>query len=73
MLNPKFVKIAELLHKALCRHNHTDGCGWYYFDWVEPLGCEKKSYYKKAERICKLCEGSDEQKLIEIIEEIGGR
>ena len=23
-------RIAVGLHDILCRHNHTDGCGWYY-------------------------------------------
>ena len=23
-------KMAVALHDMLCRHNHTDGCGWYY-------------------------------------------
>lgn len=25
-------KLAHILHGALCRHNHTDGCSWYYYD-----------------------------------------
>lgn len=27
---PKNKKLAIELHKLFCRHNHTDGCGWYY-------------------------------------------
>lgn len=49
------VNIAELLHKKMCRHNHTDGCGhnhtdgcgWYYDtgDWKE---FSRKEYMDKA-------------------------
>jgi len=30
---PLKYQIAELLHGAMCHHNHTDGCGWYYETW----------------------------------------
>jgi len=23
-------ELAVLLHSKFCRHNHTDGCGWFY-------------------------------------------
>ena len=23
-------KLAELMHDLFCRHNHTDGCSWFY-------------------------------------------
>lgn len=27
-------RLADMLHETLCRHNHTDGCGWgYEKDW----------------------------------------
>jgi hypothetical protein len=28
--------IAEELHRIKCRHNHTDGCSWYYESWENP-------------------------------------
>lgn len=39
--------LAEILHKSLCRHNHTDGCGWYYDDgsWAED---SRQVYLRKA-------------------------
>lgn len=41
-------EVAELLHKATCHHNHTDGCGWLYDDgsWSEQ---SRKQFLRKAE------------------------
>ena len=40
-------ELAERLHKTLCRHNHTDGCDWFYDDgsWTES---SRKNYLRKA-------------------------
>lgn len=51
--NPMYM-IANILHKMDCRHNHTDGCGWFYFDWDKPhpnggLEYSRKEYLDKAE------------------------
>jgi len=46
-------ELATLLHEALCRWNHTDGCGWYYQDnWEDSV---HQRYLKVAEKI--LAEG----------------
>ncbi len=29
-------QIAYELHEKLCRSNHTDRCGWYYKDMLDP-------------------------------------
>lgn len=43
-------EMAEALHEAWCRLNHTDGCGWGYEgnDW---LGHAHRSWHRKAQRI----------------------
>lgn len=40
--------VAEALHGAFCKHNHTDGCGWFYDDgtWNQ---YSRKEYLEKAE------------------------
>ena len=44
-------KLAEKIHKVTCGWNHTDGCGWYYEDWGDKLGNERKRYVEKADRV----------------------
>lgn len=41
---------AEILHENLCKHNHTDGCGWFYDngDWTE---YSRKIYLEMARRL----------------------
>lgn len=49
---PKNQQLAIWLHGELCKHNHTDGCGWFYEvkglidDWS---GHEHKMYLQKAD------------------------
>jgi len=44
-------QVAIVLHDRLCRWNHTDGCGWFYFikngvpTWQEH---SQQDYLKKA-------------------------
>ena len=49
--NPMYM-LANVLHKSDCRHNHTDGCGWFYFSW-EKLTPQGKMEYSKAEYLRK--------------------
>lgn len=51
LLRPNY-RLAELIHGKLCRHNHTDGCGWYYEQW-DGLGDKstRNSYLEKANKI----------------------
>lgn len=45
--------LAIALHEHLCRHNHTDGCGWHYevkdgkHDWT---GGDHIYWFQKAEK-----------------------
>lgn len=43
-------QLALFLHKTLCTHNHTDGCGWYYENdnWD---GEQHKRYLAKAKKM----------------------
>lgn len=44
------IEIAELLHALFCKHNHTDGCGWYYESW-DKVGYSRKKYLEKAQNL----------------------
>ncbi len=48
LLTPAY-RLAEKLHEALCKHNHTDGCEWYYTDWSSPSYARKR-YLSMAEK-----------------------
>ncbi len=53
-LNDEIISIADVLHKKLCTHNHTDMCDWYYGDWSdEDLRYSRKEYYEKAKELRK--------------------
>lgn len=54
--NKEIQKIAEGLHKILCRWNHTDGCDWEYGGWSNPLWSHKK-HYTKARMLFDLYKG----------------
>lgn len=44
---------AEFLHNAVCRHNHTDGCGWYHETWDNLRGefSERRAYLKRVAKL----------------------
>jgi hypothetical protein len=46
-IDPEHKEVAEAVHKKMCHHNHTDGCGWYYDrgDWSNE---DRKVYLQKA-------------------------
>jgi len=48
--NDPDILLAEAMHKTMCRHNHTDGCGWYYCDWENPRE-ERTDYLRRAKII----------------------
>lgn len=48
--------VAEMLHEALCRSNHTDGCGWLYSNWTSP-DAQRMQYRAAAEVLLRLCGG----------------
>ena len=45
--------LAEVLHKQVCKLDHTERCDWYYRDW-KFLGSARKLYIKKAKKILKV-------------------
>jgi hypothetical protein len=51
-------QLAITLHDLLCRHNHADGCGWYYeiskgiHDWA---GSAHGVYMQKALKLRCFC------------------
>ena len=53
-------QLALVMHKKMCRNNHTDGCGWYYevsqgnHNWS---GNEHKLWKDKAKTLLKELEG----------------
>lgn len=58
-------QLAEKLHEALCIHNHTDGCSWYYGSWENiENSYERKRYLGVAERLLKI---TDEETVLKII------
>lgn len=44
------IKLAELLHFKLCRHNHIDQCDWDYGNWKD-LNYSRKEYLNKAVKL----------------------
>jgi hypothetical protein len=46
-------RLADLLHAKFCFWNHTDGCGWYYFD--DFTSSDKKPWVEKADNILRVC------------------
>jgi hypothetical protein len=51
LMQPNY-KLAEIIHGKVCRHNHEDGCGWYYEKW-DGFGknSTRMSYLEKANKI----------------------
>lgn len=52
-------QLAEQLHDRLCRHNHTDGCGWFYeIQGGEPNWAEEAhdKYLAHAWRLTRFCQ-----------------
>ena len=58
-------EMAEALHEAWCRLNHTDGCSWGYEgnNWDESA---HRSWLNKAQRILREFPGIDTQRVLEI-------
>lgn len=65
-------QLATALHKRQCRHNHTDGCGWYYEKWTDRQGkySSKRHWVEKAEKL--LATGKSMEELIEIADLMRG-
>ena len=58
-------KLANILHKKKCKHNHTDGCGWYYESWENPGFC-RKEWLGKAEKLLET--GNTMEQIIRIVD-----
>lgn len=41
--------VADILHSAVCKINHTDGCGYHYEDWKTPRD-SREMWLKRAEK-----------------------
>jgi len=70
-LDKKIIEVAELLHKALCTWNHTDGCSWFYEEW-ENINFKDKyrtkvKYYVKACDIVKIIGYDNAKAIIKIL------
>lgn len=46
-------ELAEAIHAACCRWNHTDQCGWYYESWDKP-GYARKLFLEQARELVRL-------------------
>ena len=46
------------MHEAMCTHNHTDGCGWFYevSNGVHDWGGEHARWLGKAAKIQAFCQ-----------------
>ncbi len=52
--NPAFA-VADAIHKATCRSNHIDQCGYEYESWKEmPTNGTKARYFARAETVLKV-------------------
>ena len=62
--------VAEALHGAFCKHNHTDGCGWYYDDgtWSQ---YSRKEYLEKAEVLLRYYNKDQIFHILKIFKEAG--
>ena len=58
-------EMAEALHEAWCRLNHTDGCGWGY-EGTNWSGHAHASWHSKAQRILMEFPGISTQRALEI-------
>lgn len=56
-------RLAEDLHARMCRHNHADGCDWFYGDWHTPHGpyTARHQYLTKAHRVLDTFDGNLDQ------------
>jgi hypothetical protein len=45
--------LAEAIHSATCRYNHTDQCAWFYQTWEKP-GWDRARYLESAKKLVEL-------------------
>jgi hypothetical protein len=44
--------LADNLHSKLCRHNHTDGCDYFYYKWTSnSLGYARQREIERINRL----------------------
>ena len=64
-------QLAIYAHKALCRHNHTDGCGFHYDSDIDPTSWqrnpERKKYLERARKILAVTSYEDACKIIDAL------
>lgn len=63
-------QLADFLHSKLCKHNHTDGCGYHYKKWSDtPLEYSRKEYLAKAIKLMQYCDVDSIVELVDILTE----
>ncbi len=64
--------LACLLHESFCRHNHTDGCGWFYYKVTDPFWChtEPQKYLRMAQRILNVIDYETAIKTVQAFKDI---
>lgn len=65
--------VAVALHEQICLLNHTDYCGWYYDDDLDPKTWTNqysahKNYLEKAEKALAV---ADADTILNVLEAIG--
>lgn len=61
-LKPQY-RLADHIHSKMCRHNHTDGCGWFYESW-DNIGSSRMSYLRRANKILEHVDMENAMKVI---------
>ena len=56
-------RLADHIHSKMCRHNHTDACGWFYESW-DNIGSSRMSYLKRANKILEHVDMENAMKVI---------
>ena len=65
--DPDTKEIANVLHKALCKWNHIDGCDWYYHHEDDFTPSTKKEYYVAAKELLKIVDKNTIVTMISIL------
>lgn len=59
-------QLAEFLHDKLCKWNHVDGCGWFYYNWTDP-GQDRTVWINKARRVLKVVDIDTAKKVVNLL------
>lgn len=53
---PEEYKLADIVHKALCRYNHADACAYLYESW-DDIGTARNRELKRTRKLLAFCDG----------------